>query len=76
MFGKRVPHWLLAHDADGHHIFLHDPWVEDMAYESATDASDNPAPYAELDRMWHWGQTRLRAAVLIPPVTKTNRRTA
>jgi ribosomal-protein-alanine acetyltransferase len=76
MFGKRVPHWLLAHDADEHHVFLHDPWVEDDAYESATDASDIPAPYAELDRMWHWGQTRLRAAVLIPSPKKRNERTA
>ena len=69
MFGMRVPHWLLAHGADGHHVFLHDPWVEDKAYESATDAADIPAPYFELDRMWRWGQTRLRAAVLIPPDT-------
>lgn len=67
MFGKRVPHWVLAHGADGHHVFLHDPWVEDKAYESATDAADIPAPHAELDRMWRWGTTRLRAAVLIPP---------
>jgi ribosomal protein S18 acetylase RimI-like enzyme len=67
MFGKRVPHWVLAHGADDHHIFLHDPWVEDKAHESATDATDIPAPFAEFDRMWQWGATRLRAAVLIPP---------
>lgn len=67
MFGKRVPHWLLAHGADAHHVFLHDPWVEDKAFETATDAADIPAPHAELDRMWRWGARRLRAAVLIPP---------
>ena len=66
MFGKRVPHWVLAHSADDHHIFVHDPWVEDKAHESATDATDIPAPFAEFDRMWRWGATRLRAAVLIP----------
>jgi hypothetical protein len=69
MFGKRVPHWLLAHGADDHHVFLHDPWVEDKAFETATDAADIPAPHAELDRMWGWGERRLRAAVLIPPAT-------
>jgi ribosomal-protein-alanine acetyltransferase len=67
MFGKRVPHWILAHGADDRHIFLHDPWVEDKAHESATDATDIPAPFAEFDRMWRWGAARLRAAVLIPP---------
>ena len=67
MFGKRVPHWVLAHGADGRHVFLHDPWVEDTAFESATDAANIPAPLPELDRMWRWGATRLRAAVLIPP---------
>lgn len=67
MFGQRVPHWVLAHGADDRHIFLHDPWVEDEAHESATDAADIPAPFAEFDRMWRWGATRLRAAVLIPP---------
>jgi ribosomal protein S18 acetylase RimI-like enzyme len=67
MFGKRVPHWILAHGADDHHVFLHDPWIEDKAHESATDATDIPAPFAEFDRMWRWGAARLRAAVLIPP---------
>ncbi len=67
MFGKRVPHWILAHGADARHVFLHDPWVEDTAFESATDAANIPAPLPELDRMWRWGATRLRAAVLIPP---------
>jgi len=67
MFGQRVPHWVLAHGADEQHIFLHDPWVEDEAHETATDAADIPAPFYELDRMWRWGATRLRAAVVIPP---------
>ena len=75
MFGKRVPHWVLAHGADDHHVFLHDPWVEHEAHESATDAADIPAPFGELDRMWRWGATRLRAAVLIPPEGKTEGKT-
>ena len=66
MFGKRVPHWVLAYHADRRHIFIHDPWVEDKAFETATDAASIPAPLAELDRMWRWGTSRLRAAVLIP----------
>ncbi|MFT5141605.1 MAG: ribosomal-protein-alanine acetyltransferase [Rhodothermales bacterium] len=71
MFGKRVPHWVLAHGADDHHIFLHDPWIEATSHESATDATDIPVPFVEMDRMWRWGATRLRAAVLIPPLTES-----
>jgi ribosomal protein S18 acetylase RimI-like enzyme len=71
MFGKRVPHWVLAHGADDHHAFLHDPWVEDKVFETATDAANIPTPFAELDRMWRWGATRLRAAVLVPPDGET-----
>ncbi len=73
MFDKRVPHWVLAHGADAHHIFVHDPWVEDEAHESETDAADIPAPFFELERMWRWGATRLRAAVVIPPEQKEER---
>ena len=29
MFGKKVPHWVLAIGDDGDHILIHDPWVED-----------------------------------------------
>lgn len=67
MYGKRVPHWVLAHDADEHHVFLHDPWVEREENETVTDAADLPVPFAECDRMWRWGAARLRAAVLIAP---------
>ncbi len=32
MFGKKVPHWVLAHGEDGRHILIHDPgWRKNSA---------------------------------------------
>jgi ribosomal protein S18 acetylase RimI-like enzyme len=67
MFGTRVPHWVVAWAADEGHVFLHDPWVETEARETAADAASIPVPRAELDRMWRWGADRLRAAVVAWP---------
>lgn len=64
MLGERFPHWVLAHHADGRHIFIHDPWVEPERNESETDAVNLPIPYAEFDRMARWGASRLRAVVI------------
>jgi len=67
MFGKKVPHWVLAWAADEAHVFIHDPWVDNKAFESPTDAISIPVPVAELNRMWKWGAERLRAAVIAWP---------
>jgi predicted kinase/ribosomal protein S18 acetylase RimI-like enzyme/predicted peroxiredoxin len=67
MFGKKVPHWVLAFAADEAHVFLHDPWVEHEAFETPTDAAAIPVPFDEIDRMWRWGADRLRAAVIAWP---------
>ena len=46
MFGKKVPHWVLAIGDDGEHIVIHDPWIEGAHAETAARAAhirDNPA---------------------------------
>ncbi|MHB2265762.1 GNAT family N-acetyltransferase/peptidase C39 family protein [Aliihoeflea sp. PC F10.4] len=65
MFGKKVPHWVLAIDDDGDHIFIHDPWVEDEHGETAADAANVPVPYEMFMRMAQFGQPALRAAVML-----------
>ncbi|WP_099865846.1 GNAT family N-acetyltransferase/peptidase C39 family protein [Pararhizobium haloflavum] len=65
MFGKKVPHWVLAHGDDGRHIILHDPWVEDKIEETASDAANLPVPYEIFDRITRFGKAHLRAAVII-----------
>ncbi|MEZ5840484.1 MAG: peptidase C39 family protein [Hyphomicrobiales bacterium] len=65
MFGKKVPHWVLAHGDDGRHIFVHDPWVEKKRGEGHVDAANLPIPYGEFDRMARWGRDGLKATIVI-----------
>lgn len=65
MFGKKVPHWVLAHGDDGRHIKIHDPWVEDEVGETVADAANVPVPYDIFDRMARFGKSGLRAAVFL-----------
>lgn len=65
MFGKKVPHWVLAHGDDGRHIMIHDPWVEEERGETVADAANLPVPYAVFERISRFGRTNLRAAVFL-----------
>lgn len=65
MFGKKVPHWVLAIGDDGNHIFIHDPWVEDERGETAADAANIPVPYGFFMAMAQFGRRGLRAAVIL-----------
>lgn len=65
MFGKKVPHWVLAHGDDGRHIIIHDPWVADERGESIADAANLPIPYATFDRIARFGKIGLRSAVFL-----------
>jgi hypothetical protein len=64
MFGKKVPHWVLAIGDDGTHIRIHDPWVEDERGETQADAANIPIPYEIFMAMAQFGR-RLRAAVIL-----------
>lgn len=65
MFGKKVPHWVLAIGHDAEHIVVHDPWVEDERGETASDAAAIPIPNEIFMRMARFGQNNLRAAVVL-----------
>ncbi len=65
MFGKKVPHWVLAHGDDGAHIVVHDPWVERERGETVADAASLPIPYSTFDRIARFGKVGLRAAVFL-----------
>lgn len=65
MFGKKVPHWVLAIGDDGDHILIHDPWVEDEKQETESDAANIPVPYAIFMNMAQFGRDGLRAAVML-----------
>jgi hypothetical protein len=65
MFREKMPHWILVHDRDDRHLYVHDPWIEDEAFETPVSAANLPIPFAEFDRMARYGRSRLRAAVLV-----------
>ena len=65
MFGKKVPHWVLAIGDDGDHILIHDPWVEDEKEETILDAANIPVPYGIFMNMAQFGRDGLRAAIIL-----------
>jgi ribosomal protein S18 acetylase RimI-like enzyme len=65
MFGKKVPHWVLAIGDDGDHILIHDPWVEDETQETILDAANIPVPYGIFMNMAQFGRDGLRAAITL-----------
>ncbi|TPN43325.1 GNAT family N-acetyltransferase [Mesorhizobium sp. B1-1-9] len=65
MFGKKVPHWVLAFGDDGDHILIHDPWVEDERQETILDAANIPVPYGIFMNMAQFGRDGLRAAITL-----------
>lgn len=70
MFGKKVPHWVLAISDDGGHILIHDPWIEDEQRETASDAANIPVPYDIFMRMAQFGRDGLRAAIILGKPSK------
>ena len=65
MFGKKVPHWVLAIGDDGEHILIHDPWIEDERQETILDAANIPVPHAIFMNMAQFGRDGLRAAIIL-----------
>jgi ribosomal protein S18 acetylase RimI-like enzyme len=65
MFGKKAPHWVLAHAHDGRHVFVNDPWIETDDLETAVAAANLPIPADEFQRMARYGRENLRAAVVV-----------
>ena len=65
MFGKKVPHWVLAIGDDGEHILIHDPWIEDERQETISDAANIPVPHAIFMNMAQFGRDGLRAAIIL-----------
>jgi ribosomal protein S18 acetylase RimI-like enzyme len=65
MFGKKVPHWVLAQGDDGAHILIHDPWVEEDTGETLADAANLPVPYEQFEHMSRFGKDNLRAAIIL-----------
>ncbi len=65
LYGEKVPHWVVLTSHDEHFVYLHDPYVDFGEHGTETDAVNVPVAHAEFDRMARYGNTGLRAAVII-----------
>jgi len=62
---SRVPHWVFAFGHEGHYVLVHDPAARKDDNDIATAAETYAVPWAEFERMTHFGPDRLRAALIV-----------
>lgn len=62
---RKVPHWVVVVDMDDHFVYINDPDVDDEASQNVVDNYYIPVPRASFDRMFQFGQNRLRCAVIV-----------
>jgi ribosomal protein S18 acetylase RimI-like enzyme len=65
LYHERVPHWVVAYEADERHVFVHDPWLDPDETESPLAKAALAIPLKELERISVYGKSRLRAAVVV-----------
>ena len=63
--GKKVPHWVVVTAMDERFIYIHDPFIDEPEYRFALDNQYLPVSRSDFDRMSQFGQSRLRAAVMV-----------
>lgn len=65
MYRDDEPHWILVHGHDAHHVYVHDPWIEDGDLETTVAAASLPIPWSVYERMIRVGRARRSAAVVM-----------
>ena len=65
MYHERYPHWIVVYGREQRHVFAHDPWIETDDFETAIAKAHLAIPLSEFERMWSYGKSRLRAAILV-----------
>lgn len=65
LFRDSTPHWVLVHDSDDQHVYIHDPWIEDSVYESEVAVAGLPIPWREFETMSRIGRERRSAAIVV-----------
>ncbi|MEZ5451147.1 MAG: peptidase C39 family protein, partial [Thiolinea sp.] len=62
---KKMPHWVVVAAMDERFIYIHDPFIDESEYRFALDNQYLPVSRKDFDRMSQFGQSRLRAAVVL-----------
>lgn len=63
--GKKAPHWVLLVDMDDQFVYINDPDVDEDEQSSLLDKHYLPIPRQSFEVMLHFGQNRLRCAVVV-----------
>lgn len=64
---SKNPHWVVVSAMDDRFVFIHDPEVDDLAGQWSLDNQYLPVVHDDFQRMSQFGQTGLRATILIAP---------
>jgi len=64
---SKAPHWVVLVAADDDFVYLHDPDVDARLSKAPGDTQSVPVPTADFDRMIHFGQSRMQAALCLCP---------
>lgn len=62
---RKIPHWVVVVDMDDHFVYINDPDVDDDNSQAIVDNYYIPIPRSSFDRMFQFGQSRLRCAVIV-----------
>lgn len=63
--GEREPHWVTVTGMDEHHIYVHEPYVDEALDRDLTDCMHMPIQHREFAGLARYGRRNLRAAVVI-----------
>ncbi|CAM3075700.1 ribosomal-protein-alanine acetyltransferase [Pseudomonas floridensis] len=69
---SKAPHWVMVTDCDSDFVYLHDPDIDHSLHRQAIDCQHLPVSHADFSRMSCFGTDKLRAAVIVYPVTPTD----
>ncbi len=68
---NKAPHWVVLVAADDNFVYLHDPDVDAQLSKAPGDTQSVPVRIDDFERMIHFGQSRMQAAMcLCPPITE------